>query len=69
MIQRFFISQIIGDNQKVTVKDGDLSRQISKVLRLKTGEQITLLDNTGWEYKCFISELSKHNESCGLLIF
>jgi len=67
MIQRFFVSQIIGDNQKITVKDGDLSRQISKVLRLKTGEQITLLDNTGWEYKCFISELSKHGVNFDIL--
>ena len=67
MIQRFFVSQIIGDNQKITVKDGDLSRQISKVLRLKIGEQVVLLDNTGWEYKCFISELSKHGVNFDIL--
>ena len=67
MIQRFFVSQIIGDNQKITVKDGDLSRQISKVLRLKTGEQVVLLDNTGWEYKCLISELSKHGVNFDIL--
>src|SRR3989338_2237663 len=67
MIQRFFVSQTIGDNQKITVKDGDLSRQISKVLRLKIGEQVVLLDNTGWGYKCLISELSKQGVNFDIL--
>ena len=67
MIQRFFVSQIIGDNQKITVKDGDLSRQISKVLRLKISEQVVLLDNTGWGYKCLISELSKQGVNFDIL--
>ena len=56
--RRFFISpeQISGDNATLT---GDTARQITKVLRLREGDCICLLDGSGNEHNARISAISK----------
>jgi len=41
----------------VTISGGP-ARQITRVLRLKSGDRIIVLDNTGWEYETAIKTLS-----------
>jgi 16S rRNA (uracil1498-N3)-methyltransferase len=38
----------------------NISHQISQVLRLKTGEEIVVLDNSGFEYRVEIVQVSAH---------
>ena len=56
--RRFFVSpeQISGDNAVLT---GDTARQISKVLRLREGDCICLLDGSGIEHNARISAVSR----------
>lgn len=58
-MHRFFIppAWITGDT--VSLKE-DTARQIINVLRLKPGEHIVVLDNSGMEYEMEISSVSDH---------
>lgn len=58
---RFFVhpENIIGDVFESS--NTDLINQIKNVFRLKKGDEITLLDNSGYEYRVVIKELSKKN--------
>lgn len=55
---RFFVAPgVMADAEPdalIEVVDGDLKHQIAKVLRLKDGDQVTLLDGTGYLYRCLI---------------
>ena len=47
---RFFVDTGAIHGRDVLLEDGELAHQIGTVLRLRPGEKITLLDNTGWQY-------------------
>ena len=66
-MDRFFVppDSIRGDD--VLLRDPRLVHQLRNVLRLKPGESITLLDNTGWEYSAAIAALSP-NEVSGVVM-
>jgi 16S rRNA (uracil1498-N3)-methyltransferase len=66
IMHRFFVSETDFENDNVTIS-GDVEHQITRVLRLKTGERITLLDNSGWEYLTEI-EAIKRSEVRGKVI-
>jgi len=55
---RFFVAPgVLTDAEPdalIEVVDSDLKHQIAKVLRLKDGDQVTLLDGTGYLYRCLI---------------
>ncbi len=53
-MHRFFVSpaDISGDT---VAFPRDLSRQISRVLRMSPGDEVTVLDDTGWEYLAALS--------------
>ena len=53
-MHRFFVSpaDISGD---AVVFPRDLSRQISRVLRMSSGDEVTVLDDSGWEYTVVLS--------------
>ena len=53
-MHRFFVSpaQVSGDT--VTFPP-DLSRQIARVLRMSPGDEVIVLDDTGWEYTVALS--------------
>jgi 16S rRNA (uracil1498-N3)-methyltransferase len=58
-MQRFFIEpqHILAD---IVFFPRDISHQICRVLRLKAGQQITVLDNLGGEYLVELSEVENH---------
>jgi len=64
--RRFFINpdQIDGSNAIIT---GETARQISKVLRLREGDVICLLDGHGNEHSALITSLSKNEVSTRIL--
>ena len=48
-MHRFFVDPgCIGDTGAVVM--GPVARQVSRVLRMRPGDPVVLLDNTGWEY-------------------
>lgn len=53
-MHRFFVSPTDIGGDTVTFPR-DLSRQISRVLRMSPGDEVTVLDNTGWEYTVTLS--------------
>tara|TARA_B100001750_G_scaffold248401_1_gene279153 strand:- start:5464 stop:6207 length:744 start_codon:yes stop_codon:yes gene_type:complete len=48
-MHRFFVSQDNIDRNTVSI-EGDVARQITKVLRLSKGDLITIMDGSGWEF-------------------
>jgi 16S rRNA (uracil1498-N3)-methyltransferase len=47
---RFFIDTSAIHGRDVLLEDSELAHQIGTVLRLRPGEKITLLDNSGWQH-------------------
>jgi 16S rRNA (uracil1498-N3)-methyltransferase len=47
---RFFVDAGVIHGRDVLLEDGELAHQIGTVLRLRAGERITLLDNSGWQH-------------------
>lgn len=61
-MHRFFVSpsSISGD---AVIFPRDLSRQVSRVLRMSSGDEVTVLDDTGWEYTVALSAVgASHTE-------
>lgn len=57
-LHRFFVPPEWFQGERVEVT-GPLSHQIRNVLRLKPGDQVILLDNSGWEYQVELSKASR----------
>ena len=47
---RFFVDSGAIHGRDVLLEDSELAHQIGTVLRLRPGEKITLLDNSGWQH-------------------
>jgi 16S rRNA (uracil1498-N3)-methyltransferase len=47
---RFFVESGAIHGREVLLEDTELAHQIGTVLRLRPGEKITLLDNSGWQH-------------------
>lgn len=56
---RFFVDKKSFIENKVIIKEENLIHQIKNVLRLKIGQQIVLLDNTGFEYLVNLEKIEK----------
>ncbi len=57
-MHRFFIAQEQMAGNEVSFSD-EQTHQIRHVLRLKTGDHIIVLDNSGWEYELELTKLGK----------
>jgi len=57
-MHRFFVDSdsIIDNHVKIT---GDNAEQIRKVLRMREGEEIVVLDGAGWEYRVQLTSIKK----------
>src|SRR3989338_770126 len=57
-MHRFFVDSdsIIDNHVKIT---GDNAEQIRKVLRMREGEEIVVLDGAGWEYRVQLTSINK----------
>lgn len=62
-MNRFFVSESDIQGERV-VLGGDQAHQIFHVLRMKAGERIVVLDNTGMEYEAVLTSVGK-NEVAG----
>lgn len=59
MHRKFFIDFEIGDSQRVELVNEDLLHQLISVFRAKLGDEIILLDNSGFEFKGIIKGIGK----------
>ena len=59
-MHRFFINPNCINGSYAHIQ-GPIAKQITRVLRLGKGEQITLFDNTGWAYHLVIETTSGHS--------
>lgn len=57
-LHRFFVPPEWLQGEKVEIT-GPLTHQIRNVLRLKAGDRVILLDNSGWEYQVELGEVSR----------
>ena len=58
-LQRFFVEEKLSLGKEITIKDADFVHQVLKVFRKKSGDQIVLLDNSGFEFLSTITTLGK----------
>jgi 16S rRNA (uracil1498-N3)-methyltransferase len=58
-LHRFFITDHLRNKKELSIFDDELIHQWKDVFRLKVGNKIILLDNTGFEYLSEIEMLSK----------
>ena len=65
-MNRFFVDPKHIKNDRVSINDS-AAHQIHTVLRLKAGDNITLLDNTGMEYLVTIEQASPTNVEAKVL--
>ncbi len=57
-MHRFFVSPTALNNGELVLQDGQ-ARQIREVLRLRAGEQVAALDNSGSEYHIELTEVGR----------
>lgn len=55
---RLFVDEVLLDQRTLELNEED-SHYISQVLRMRTGEEITVVDGKGLEYLCSVSEIGK----------
>lgn len=58
---RFFVHPDAVRGRDVLIDDDDLAHQISHVLRLAPGDQVLLLDNSGWQYTVSLSGVDRQH--------
>jgi 16S rRNA (uracil1498-N3)-methyltransferase len=58
-LHRFFITEQLKNRDRVTILDRDVLHQWKNVFRLKAGDRVILLDNSGSEYVAEFELLSK----------
>lgn len=59
MHKRFFVDFKIFDKKEIIINDKDFLHQLVSVFRAKEGEEIVLLDNSGFEYRGIIKNIGK----------
>ncbi len=57
-LHRFYVSQEIGDQKVVSIKDAKTIHQWRDVFRYTTGAQVILFDGKGAEYSCMIERIN-----------
>lgn len=56
---RFFVAPEAVQGRLVQIDEAALVHQLTSVLRLQVGDQITLLDNSGWEYSVTLDAVER----------
>jgi 16S rRNA (uracil1498-N3)-methyltransferase len=56
---RFFVDHGAIHGRDVLIDDGELAHQIGTVLRLGPSQQVTLLDNSGWQYVVTLGDVAR----------
>jgi 16S rRNA (uracil1498-N3)-methyltransferase len=58
---RFFVPPETIQGRAAQIDDPALLHQLSSVLRVQPADQLTLLDNSGWEYAVTVDEISREH--------
>jgi 16S rRNA (uracil1498-N3)-methyltransferase len=66
-LHRFFVSEEVGKKEFLTLSDREVIHQWKKVFRFSAGDQVILLDNTGFEYVSQIELLTKEEARVRIL--
>lgn len=66
-LQRFFVDNELKEENEVIITDADFVHQIFHVFRKKAGDEIILLDNSGFEYLAEITSLNKKEVNVKIL--
>jgi 16S rRNA (uracil1498-N3)-methyltransferase len=56
-MHRFFLPAESFQGEQVTIEDSELVRRIAVVLRLRCGDRVVVLDNSGWEFDVSLEEV------------
>lgn len=56
---RFFVAPEAIEGRQIRLDDPALGHQLGHVLRLGAGDQVTLLDNSGWEYTAVLEQVGR----------
>lgn len=56
---RFFVETGTLQGRTVQLSDADLAHQLGTVLRLRPGERVVLLDNSGWQYTVALTAIER----------
>lgn len=56
---RFFVAPEAVEGRRVQIEESALVHQLTNVLRLSAGDQIVLLDNSGWEYTVVLEQFDR----------
>lgn len=62
-LHRFYINQTIGSLKDIIISSKEITKQITQVFRMKTGDSIIIFDSSGFDYECNIQEISKKTDS------
>jgi len=65
-MQRFFVPASWLQEEEISLS-GPLAHQLSRVLRLRPGAHITLLDDSGWAYEVILDQLSPERATAHIL--
>jgi 16S rRNA (uracil1498-N3)-methyltransferase len=58
---RFFVASDVFQERSAQIDDPALVHQLSVVLRLQRGDVVTLLDNSGWEYRVVLEVVTRNH--------
>jgi 16S rRNA (uracil1498-N3)-methyltransferase len=56
---RFFVDHAAIHGRDALIEEPDLAHQLANVLRLRPGERVVLLDNSGWQYVVALSSVER----------
>ena len=66
-LHRFFVQEQLRNKKEVLIREDGLIHQLKDVFRLRSGDRLTLLDNSGFEYLAEITELAKNGAEMKIL--
>ena len=58
-MSRYFVDPSACSGSHIYLDDKDDIKHITNVLRMKTGDELTVSDTFEWEYTCVIEEIDK----------
>jgi 16S rRNA (uracil1498-N3)-methyltransferase len=57
-LHRFFIEELVDNKTEIKINSAELTNQIRRVFRLKTGDSVVVFDGSGFDYECRIGASS-----------
>lgn len=62
-LHRFYISEPVGSQKRVSIASDELANQVMKVFRMRRGDKVVLFDGSGNDFESVISDFGKSNEA------